>query len=57
MKKGLQKSLALLLAVFMTFGAAPIVGIGMLAFAADPVLTGSEIVVPVQHASVNLAGG
>ena len=44
MKKGLQKSLALLLAVFMTFGVAPVMGFGLLVSAADPVLTDIEIV-------------
>ena len=44
MKKGLQKSLALLLAVFMTFGAMPVMGITMLASAAAPVLDSIEII-------------
>ena len=44
MKKRLQKSLALLLAVFMTFGAAPIMGFGLLVSAADPELVSIEIV-------------
>ncbi len=46
MKKSLQKSLALIMAVLMMFGATPILGAGMLAMAADgltsiPVLPGS----------------
>ena len=35
MKKRFKRSLALLLAVFMTFGAAPIASVGMLVSAAD----------------------
>lgn len=38
MKRGFQKSLALLLAVFMTFGAVPFLSVGMIAFAANPEL-------------------
>ena len=39
MKKTMQKSLAVLLAVVMTFGAIPFVSVGLLAFAADRVET------------------
>lgn len=38
MKRGFKKSLALLLAVFMAFGAVPFVSLGMIAFADDPKL-------------------
>ncbi len=43
MKRGFKKSLALLLAMFLTFGAIPFCAIGMIASAADPTLVDLSI--------------